>query len=209
MADDIRLEEVADSALGLLAPGAGYIGSLCLFVAGLATFFPVPLAGQIGYLHGPTGSGILYIICAGLSAYITYTRRFFLLYLSGGLAGVMAGYDILNGTRLGYVTQIALGGGFTSSMGGTPDPVITGMMDNTGFSIPAGWMLLAAGIGILILTPSLARQKPAEKQQAGAARDQVPDTRMKEIDNLINIYERGHITREEFSQLKKEIMERK
>lgn len=208
MADDMKIGDVADSALGMIAMGTGYVGSLCLFIGGLATFLPLPFIGQIGYLHGPTGSGFLYILCAGLSAYITYTKRFFLLYLTGGISAVMAGFDILNGTRLGYVTQMALGGGFSPSMGGT-DPIVSGMMENAGFSIPVGWMILAAGIFILVITPNLAQQKQTEKPAVQVTRDQILETRMEELDNLISIYERGHITREEFSQLKKEIMRKK
>ena len=209
MADDMKILDTAETALGMLAMGAGYMGSLCLFIAGLATFLPIPFIGQIGYLHGPTGSGFLYILCAGLSVYITYTGRFFLLYLTGGISAVMAGFDILNGTRLGYVTQMALGGGLTPSMGGTPDPVVSGMMQSTGFSIPPGWIVLAAGIFILLITPNLAQQKQEEKQPVQMTRDQILENRMKELDNLILIYERGHITKEEFTQLKNEIMGRK
>lgn len=209
MTDDMRMGDVADSALGVLARGAGYLGSLCLLIGGIATFLSVPFIGQIGYLHGPTGSGFLYILCAALSAYITYSGRFFLLYLTGGVAAVMAGFDILNGTRIGYVTQMALGGGLTPSMGGTPDPIVTGMMENTGFSIPTAWMVLSAGIFLLIITPNFARQKQAEQQPAQVTRDQILENRMKELDNLIMIYERGHITKEEFNQLKNEIMRKK
>ena len=111
---------------------AGYIGSLCLFIGGLTTFFPIPFLGQITYLNGPTGTGFLYLLLAGISAYITYIRKYFLLYISGGLAAVAAGYDILNGTRIGYVMQMALGGGLSASMGGTQDPIVSGMMENAG-----------------------------------------------------------------------------
>lgn len=211
MADDVSLGDVASSALGAAVMGAGYLGSLCLLIGGLSTFFPVPFIGQITYLNGPTGSGFLYILCACLSLYITYSGRFFLLYLSGGLAAVAAGYDILNGTRLGYVVQMTLGGGLTPTMGGTPDPIVSGMMQNVGFSIPTGWMILAAGIFILLITPNLAQKKPEdekENQPVKSSRDQILENRMKELDNLILIYERGHITKEEFNQLKKEIMGR-
>jgi len=205
----MSIGDVATSALGALAMGAGYLGAGCLLIGGLSTFVPIPFIGQIGYLNGPTGSGFLYILCAGLSAYIAYSGRFFLLYLTGGMAAITAGYDILSGTRLGYVVQMALGGGLTPSMGGTPDPIVAGMMQSTGFSIPTGWMVLAAGIGLLLVTPNLAQQKPEEKQPAQQTRDQILDNRMKELDNLIMIYERGHITKEEFTQLKNEIMGKK
>lgn len=200
---------MAESALGFLAIGAGYGGSLCLFAGGLATFLPVPLIGQIGYLHGPTGSGFLYILCAGLSAYITFSGRFFLLYLTGGLAGLVAAYDILNGTRIGYVMQMVLGGGLTPSMGGTTDPILSGIMENAGFTIPAGWMILAAGIGILVITPSFVQKKTEEQGPVQSASDQNLENRMKELENLILIYERGHITKEEYIELKKEIMGKK
>lgn len=209
MTDEIRIGDAAGSALTLLAAGAGYTGSLCLFIGGLATFFPVPLVGQIGYLNGPTGSGILFILCACLSAYITWSGRYFLLYLSGGIAGAMAGFDILNATRLGYVVQMALGGGLSASMGGTPDPIVAGMMENSGFSIPTGWMVIAAGIFILMITPSLVQKQQDEKTPVTQTRDQILETRMKELDNLIMIYERGHISRDEFNELKKEIMGRR
>lgn len=209
MPEEDSIGDAGREILGLLAPGGGYLGSLCLFIGGLATFLSVPFIGQIGYLNGPTGSGVLFILCATLSVYITYTRRFFLLYLTGGIAGLMAASDILNATRLGYVVQMALGGGLTASMGGTQDPVVAQMMENTGFSIPAGWIILAAGIGILLMTPGLVRQEePPEKQGTGAG-SSVKAVRMKELENLITMYERGLITREEYQELKREIIGKK
>lgn len=204
-----NIGDVASSALKAVAKGAGYIGALCLFAGGLSTFFPVPLIGQIGYLNGPTGSGFLYILLAGLSIYITYSGRFFLLYLTGGLAGIMAGFDILKGTRLGYIVQMVLGGGLSGGMGGAQDPIVAGMMQSAGFSVPTGWIVLGIGILILIVTPNLAAQKQEEKGAVRITRDQILDTRMKELDNLILMYERGHITKEEFHQLKQEIMGKK
>jgi hypothetical protein len=213
MADDIQFSDVASSALTMLAIGSGYIGSLCLFLGGLATFFPVPFIGQIGYLTGPTGSGFLYILCAGLSVYITYSGRFFLLYLTGGIAAVIAAFDILNATRLGYVIQMALGGGMSAGPGVAQDPIVAGMMQEAGFSIPTGWIILAAGIFILMITPNLASQKPEDSrplaEKSATSRDVILDNRMKELDNLIMIYERGHITKDEFHQLKQEIMGKK
>ncbi|MFH0968797.1 MAG: hypothetical protein V1862_14055 [Methanobacteriota archaeon] len=205
----MSIGDVASSALGALATGVGYLGAVCLFIGGLATFFPIPFIGQIGYMNGPTGSGFLFILCALLSIYIIYTSRFFLLYLTGGLAAIAAAFDIYSGTRLGYVAQMALGGGLTPSMGGAVDPVVSSMMQNAGFSIPTSWIILAAGIGILLITPNLAEQKPEEKQPVQKNRDQILENRMTELDNLITIYERGHINKEEFSQLKKEIMGKK
>ena len=73
------------------------------------------------------------------------------------------------------------------------------MMENAGFTIPTAWLILAGGIMILLITPSLAQKKPEEKggaQPAKSKRDQILETRMKELDNLILIYERGHITKE-------------
>ncbi|MDD1730215.1 MAG: hypothetical protein LUQ50_14245 [Methanospirillum sp.] len=214
MADDVSLGDAASSALQVVTQLAGYGGSLCLFIGGLSTFFSIPLIGQITYLNGPTGSGFLYLLVAGLSVYITYTSRFFLLYLSGGLAAVMMGFDILNGTRIGYVMQMALGGGLSASMGGgsgSQDPIVSGMMQNAGFTIPTAWMILAGGIFILLITPSLAQKKQDEKpgnQPVKTTRDQILENRMRELDNLILIYERGHISKEEFDNLKKEIMAR-
>ena len=89
------------------------------------------------------------------------------------------------------------------------DPVLSGMMENAGFSIPIGWIVLAAGIGILLAAPNLAQQKKEVIPQGKQPRDKILENRMKELDNLITIYERGHITKEEFNQLKKEIMGRK
>lgn len=206
---DMGIGEAASSALGILAVGTGYVGSLCLFLAGLSTFFAVPIIGQITYLNGPTGSGFVFLLCAGLSVYITYSGRFFLLYLTGGLSGVMAGLDIYNGTRLGYIVQMTLGGGLTPSMGGSQDPMLTSMMESTGLSISTGWMILAAGIFILIITPTLVQSKPGEQSPVQQTRDQILETRMKELDNLMNIYERGHLSKEEFNDLKKEIMGQK
>jgi|GEM_PF-1267988 len=211
MADDVSLGEAAGSALEAVSMLAGYVGSLCLFIGGLTTFFPVPFLGQITYLNGSTGTGFLYLLLAGVSVYITYIRKFFLLYVTGGLAAVAAAYDILNGTRIGYVMQMALGGGLSASMGGTQDPIVSGMMQNAGFSIPTAWMVLAAGMFILLVTPSLAQKKNEERnesQPARSKRDQILENRMKELDNLILIYERGHITKEEFNRLKAEIMSR-
>jgi len=207
----VSLGEAAGSALEAVTMLAGYAGSLCLFIGGLTTFFPVPFLGQITYLNGPTGTGFLYLLLAGVSVYITYIRKFFLLYVSGGIAALAAGYDILNGTRIGYVMQMALGGGLSASMGGNQDPIVSGMMQNAGFTIPTAWMVLAAGMFILLVTPSLAQKKNEEKtgpQPAKSKRDQILETRMKELDNLILIYERGHITKEEFTRLKAEIMSR-
>lgn len=207
--EDMGIGEAASSVLSILAVGTGYVGSLCLFLAGLSTFFAVPLIGQITYLNGPTGSGFVFLLCAGLSAYITYSGRFFLLYLTGGLAGVMAGLDIYNGTRLGYIVQMTLGGGLTPSMGGSQDPILTGMMESTGFSVPTGWMVLAAGIFILLITPTLAQSKPGDQPPVKETRDQILENRMKELDNLMTIYERGHLSKEEFNDLKREIMGQK
>jgi hypothetical protein len=207
--DEVSLGDVASSALGSLALMTGYLGSLCLFLAALSTFFAVPFLGQLTYLNGPTGSGFVYLLCAALSVYVTYTRRFFLLYLTGGLSAVMAGYDVLNGTRLGYVIQMTLGGGLTPSMGGAPDPILTGMMQDTGFSIPTTWMMLAAGIFILVITPNLAQKEPEEVKATPKSRDDILEKRMSELDNLITIYERGHITKEEFTNLKNEIIGKK
>jgi hypothetical protein len=211
MADDVNIGDVASSALDAVTLLAGYVGSLCLFIGGLTTFFPVPLLGQITYLNGPTGTGVVYLLIAGIAAYITYTRKFFLLYICGGLAAVAAGYDILNGTRLGYVMQMALGGGLSASMGGAQDPIVSGVMQNAGFTIPTAWIVLAGGIFILCITPSLVQKKEEENkgtQPTKTKRDQILENRMKELDNLILIYEKGHITKEEFNKLKTDIMSR-
>lgn len=207
--DEMTIGDVASSAMGALATGAGYLGAVLLIIGGLATFFPFPLVGQIGYLNGPTGSGVLYILCALLSIYLVYSGRFFLLYLTGGLAALTAAYDIYSGTRLGYIMQMALGGGLTPSMGGAQDPILTSMMESAGLSIPTGWMVLAAGIGILMITPNLAQQNTEEKTPVKSTHDQILENRMKELDNLIIIYERGHITKDEYNELKKEIMRKK
>jgi hypothetical protein len=202
-------EDVTSSLLTTLAKGAGYIGSVCLLIGGLSTMVNLPFIGQIGYLNGPTGSGFVYMLLAGISIYITYSGRLFLLYLTGGLAGIMAAYDILKGTRLGYIVQMVLGGGLTGGAGGTQDPIVTGMMQDAGFSIPAGWIALGIGILLLLITPNLSVPKKEEKGVVQQTRDTILQTRMKELDNLILMYERGHISKEEFHQLKKEIMGKK
>ena len=211
MADDVNIGDVASSALDAVTLLAGYVGSLCLFIGGLTTFFPVPLLGQITYLNGPTGTGVVYLLIAGIAAYITYTRKFFLLYICGGLAAVAAGYDILNGTRLGYVMQMALGGGLISFYGRGPGSNSIGSDAKCGFTIPTAWIVLAGGIFILCITPSLVQKKEEENkgtQPTKTKRDQILENRMKELDNLILIYEKGHITKEEFNKLKTDIMSR-
>jgi hypothetical protein len=207
--DDFSFADITSSASDALAIGCGYLGAGCLFIGGLSTFFPVPFIGQVPYLDGPTGSGFLYIICALLSMYLVYAGRFYLLYFTGGIAAFAVGYDIYAGTRLGYVMQKVFGGSLTASMGSTPDPIVAGMMQNAGFSIPNTWIILAVGIGLLMIVPNFARSKTGDTLPVQQTRDQVLDNRLKEVNNLITIYERGHITKEEFNQLKKEIMEKR
>ena len=197
------------SVLDIVARGAGYIGAVCLFIGGLSAIFPVPLVGQITFFNGPSGSGILYILLAALSMYLVYSGRLFLLYLTGGLAALTAGLDILNRTRLGYIVNMVLGGGLSGGMGGAQDPIVTGMMQNPSLSIPTGWVLIGAGILILLITPSLKNQKSEEKSDKKDVDESILHKRLKELDNLIQMYERGHISKEEFHQLKNEIMNKK
>ncbi|HWQ66016.1 MAG TPA: hypothetical protein VN372_03995 [Methanospirillum sp.] len=201
------LGDVAGSAMTALALITGYLGAAGLFLGGLSTLIEFPIIGQIHYMNGQTGTGVLYIITALASGYLVYTRRYIFLYLTGGIAGVLVAYDILNGTRIGYIIGMALGGGLTGSMGGAQDPIVSEMMKSAGFSIPLAWMVLAGGIFLLLITPNMAEQKPSGQKQIPQKNDSL-ESRLKEIDNLILIYERGHITKEEFSELKKEIMKR-
>lgn len=182
----------------------GYIGSVALIIGGLAMYVDFPIIGKVTCLYCPTLSGILYILLAIAAIFFIYKGKIKLLYLTGGLAFVLLAFDVYKATTIGYALQTLFSGGFSPSTGGQMDPVMTQMIQNTDLSIPVGWIIIVLGALLMILAPQIATKK--EEKIPLNPREVNLKERMQELDKIINMYKDGDLSKQEFSQLKDEIL---
>ncbi len=197
--DEIDLSKVT----GLIQKMSGYIGAVALLLGGVAMYVELPIIGRVSCLYCPTASGYLYIILALAAGFLVYLEKTKFLYLTGGLAFLLMAYDVYSATTIGYAMQMLLSGGLTPSMGGQMDPIMAQMMQNTELSIPVSWIVLGVGALLMILTPQL--EKKEEKVQIDPREAHLQE-RIKELNAILKMYKDGDISKQEFHQLKEEIL---
>jgi hypothetical protein len=201
----MNLDEEIDitKVTGIIQKLAGYIGAIALLAGGIAMYVELPVIGRMTCLYCPTASGYLYILLALATAFLVYAEKIKFLYLTGGLAFLLLAYDVYSATTIGYSMQMFLSGGLTPSMGGQMDPVMAHMIQNTKLSIPNAWKIIGIGALLLILAPQI-ETKDEEKKPADPREDKLQE-RIRNLDQIVKMYRDGDISRQELSQLKKEI----
>ena len=201
----MNLDEEVDitRVTGVIQKLAGYIGAIALLTGGIAMYVELPVIGRVTCLYCPTASGYLYILLALAAAFLVYAEKIKFLYLTGGFAFLLLAYDVYSATTIGYAMQMVLSGGLTPSMGGQMDPVMAHMIQNTKLSIPNAWKIIGIGALLLILAPQI-ETKDEEKKPADPREDKLQE-RIRNLDQIVKMYRDGDISRQELSQLKKEI----
>ena len=201
----MNLDEEIDitKVTGIIQKLAGYIGAIALLAGGIAMYVELPVIGRVTCLYCPTASGYLYILLALAAAFLVYAEKIKFLYLTGGLAFLLLAYDVYSATTIGYAMQMVLSGGLTPSMGGQMDPVMAQMIQNTELSIPIAWIIIGIGALLMILAPQI-ETKDEEKKPADPREDKLQE-RIRNLDQIVKMYRDGDISRQELSQLKKEI----
>jgi len=201
----MNLDEEIDitKVTGIIQKLAGYIGAIALLAGGIAMYVELPVIGRMTCLYCPTASGYLYILLALATAFLVYAEKIKFLYLTGGLAFLLLAYDVYSATTIGYAMQMVLSGGLTPSMGGQMDPVMAQMIKNTELSIPIAWIIIGIGALLMILAPQI-ETKDEEKKPADPREDKLQE-RIRNLDQIVKMYRDGDISRQELSQLKKEI----
>ncbi len=201
----MNLDEEIDitKVTGIIQKLAGYIGAIALLAGGIAMYVELPVIGRVTCLYCPTASGYLYILLALAAAFLVYAEKIKFLYLTGGLAFLLLAYDVYSATTIGYAMQMVLSGGLTPSMGGQMDPVMAQMIKNTELSIPIAWIIIGIGALLMILAPQI-ETKDEEKKPADPREDKLQE-RIRNLDQIVKMYRDGDISRQELSQLKKEI----
>lgn len=201
----MNLDEEVDitRVTGIIQKLAGYIGAIALLAGGIAMYVELPVIGRVTCLYCPTASGYLYILLALAAAFLVYAEKIKFLYLTGGLAFLLLAYDVYSATTIGYAMQMVLSGGLTPSMGGQMDPVMAQMIKNTELSIPIAWIIIGIGALLMILAPQI-ETKDEEKKPADPREDKLQE-RIRNLDQIVKMYRDGDISRQELSQLKKEI----
>jgi len=201
----MNLDEEIDitKVTGIIQKLAGYIGAIALLAGGIAMYVELPVIGRVTCLYCPTASGYLYILLALATAFLVYAEKIKFLYLTGGLAFLLLAYDVYSATTIGYAMQMVLSGGLTPSMGGQMDPVMAQMIKNTELSIPIAWIIIGIGALLMILAPQI-ETKDEEKKPADPREDKLQE-RIRNLDQIVKMYRDGDISRQELSQLKKEI----
>lgn len=201
----MNLDEEIDitKVTGIIQKLAGYIGAIALLAGGIAMYVELPVIGRVTCLYCPTASGYLYILLALAAAFLVYAEKIKFLYLTGGFAFLLLAYDVYSATTIGYAMQMVLSGGLTPSMGGQMDPVMAQMIQNTELSIPIAWIIIGIGALLMILAPQI-ETKDEEKKPADPREDKLQE-RIRNLDQIVKMYRDGDISRQELSQLKKEI----
>jgi len=201
----MNLDEEIDitKVTGIIQKLAGYIGAIALLAGGIAMYVELPVIGRVTCLYCPTASGYLYILLALAAAFLVYAEKIKFLYLTGGLAFLLLAYDVYSATTIGYAMQMVLSGGLTPSMGGQMDPVMAQMIQNTELSIPIAWIIIGIGALLMIMAPQI-ETKDEEKKPADPREDKLQE-RIRNLDQIVKMYRDGDISRQELSQLKKEI----
>ena len=201
----MNLDEEIDitKVTGIIQKLAGYIGAIALLTGGIAMYVELPVIGRVTCLYCPTASGYLYILLALATAFLVYAEKIKFLYLTGGFAFLLLAYDVYSATTIGYAMQMVLSGGLTPSMGGQMDPVMAQMIQNTELSIPIAWIIIGIGALLMILAPQI-ETKDEEKKPADPREDKLQE-RIRNLDQIVKMYRDGDISRQELSQLKKEI----
>ena len=201
----MNLNEEIDitKATGVIQKLIGYIGATALLIGGIAMYVELPIIGRVTCLYCPTASGYIYVILAFVTGFLLYAEKIKLLYLTGGLAFLLMAYDVYSATTIGYAMQMFLSGGLTPSMGGQMDPVMAQMIQNTKLSIPIAWIIIGIGALLMILAPQI-ETKDEEKKPADPREEKLQE-RIRNLDQIVKMYRDGDISREELSQLKKEI----
>jgi len=200
--DEIDISGVADIIQKLV----GWVGVVALILGGIAMYVTIPIIGKIACLYCPTSAGYLYILLAVLSGLIIWHGKVKYLYLTGGLACVLLAWDVYSSTTIGYALQMLMSGGLTPSMGGQMDPVMAQMMQNTELNIPLGWIVLAMGALLLILSPQMEKKDQQQLTTPASPREQNLKERMQELDGIVKMYKEGNLSGNEFSHLKEEII---
>ena len=200
--DEIDISGAAEIIQKLI----GWVGVVALILGGIAMYVAIPIIGKISCLYCPTPAGYLYILLAVLSGLIIWHGKIKYLYFTGGLAGILLAWDVYSSTTIGYALQMLISGGLAPSMGGQMDPVMTQMMQNTDLNIPLGWIVLAMGALLLILSPQMENKSQQEVTTSASPKEQNLKERMQELDSIVKMYKEGNLSGNEFSKLKEEII---
>lgn len=73
----------------------GLAGSLILFLGVFAPIVRAPIFGSISYFNNGTGDGVVIIILAAISAYLTFSKNYFGLLIAGALSLAVLGFTFL------------------------------------------------------------------------------------------------------------------
>lgn len=117
----------------------GYTGSALLLVGAFLPLVSLPIVGNISYMRGGQGDGILIVILAAASFWIVAKEAYRGLWLTGAISLCIIGFTF-------FRFQRAMSG-LQDSMTDNPIGAVIGNM----FQLQWGWVVLVAGAVLLLV----------------------------------------------------------
>lgn len=138
----------------------GLAGSVILFIGVFTPIISLPIVGSMNYFQNGRGDGVILLLVAILSAFLTLAKRYrFLLFTGGGSLAILALTFITFQVRMSQMQSE-----MKKSLGDNPFAGLAGTMMNS-VQISWGWAILIIGAVLLIAAAIIDRRtEPTEEQ---------------------------------------------
>ena len=134
----------------------GLVGSLILFIGVFTPIISLPIVGSMNYFQNGRGDGVIILVLAVFSVFLTLTKRYrFLLFTGGGSLAILAFTFINFQYRMSQMQSQ-----MKESMANNPFGGLGEAMLNT-VQIQWGWAVLIIGAALLIAA-ALLKPTPSE-----------------------------------------------
>lgn len=134
----------------------GLVGSLILFIGVFTPIISLPIVGSMNYFQNGRGDGVIILVLAAFSVFLTLTKRYrFLLFTGGGSLAILAFTFINFQYRMSQMQSQ-----MKESMANNPFGGLGEAMLNT-VQIQWGWAVLIIGAALLIAA-ALLKPTPSE-----------------------------------------------
>lgn len=142
----------------------GLVGSLILFIGVFTPIISLPIVGSMNYFQNGRGDGVIILVLAVFSVFLTLTKRYrFLLFTGGGSIAILAFTFINFQYRMSQIQSQMKEGLANNPFAGLGETMLNSVQ------IQWGWAILIIGAGLLIaaafLKPTEADAEPEEADE--------------------------------------------
>ncbi len=140
----------------------GLIGSLILFIGVFTPIISLPIVGSMNYFQNGTGDGVIILVLAAFSVFLTLTKRYkFLLFTGEGSLAILAFTFINFQVRMSQMKSQMKGSMANNPFGGLGEAML-----NT-VQIQWGWAVLIVGAA-LVIAAAVLKETASEIETAQA-----------------------------------------